>query len=238
MCTVNFEGIESIQNLYDTNFESWINHPRATVRSAYLRLLGDVNGKYILDAGCGCGIDCLELSKRGAIGYGIDVSAVSIEQSRKLFGDNSSWMFNCCYIMSFKPEVLFDVVLCSMVVMHHKNLSATLRNLSSFLKPGGQLLLVTNNPYLVCQDFHVEYPQDESVCYQHCFSDNGKMIQMTKYLHSISSYINGGLPELSVVYMQEIALYNDETKFFNPIPHPGTPNFISFLYRKNVVMGK
>ena len=227
------EKIGEIQTLYDVHFESWIAHPRKTVRSAYLQLLGDVKGKYILDAGCGCGLDCLELSKKGATGLGIDVSPASIEQSKNLFRNNSSWSFHCCDMMCYVPEVSFDIVLCSMVVMHHYDIKAFLKQLSSFLKPDGLLLLVTNNPYLVCQDFNVEYPQEESVCYQHHFTDNGNIIQMTKYLHSISSYINGGLPELSIAYMQEITLYTEETKFFNPIVHPGTPNFLSFLYRKH-----
>lgn len=233
MYTINSEQLEEIQKLYDSNIGSWIAHPRTTVRSAYLQLLGDVRGKHILDAGCGCGLDCFELSKRGATGLGIDISPISIEESKKLFEDNSSWTFDCCDMMTFEPKVQYDIVLCSMVVMHHHDLRTSLHKLASFLKPGGLLLLVTNNPYLVCQDFNVDYPQGESIGYQHYFTDNGKNIQMTKYLHPISSYINGGLPELCIAFMQEIAIYTEETKFFNPIAHPGTPNFLSFLYLKH-----
>jgi hypothetical protein len=47
-----------------------------------------------------------------------------------------------------------------MGIMHYKNMNPIFKKLSSFLKPTGKLLLTTNNPFLVCEDFAIEYPDD------------------------------------------------------------------------------
>ena len=55
---------------------------RYIIDPAILSILGDVEGKHILDAGCGNGYLCRILSKRGATVTGVDVSEKTIELAK------------------------------------------------------------------------------------------------------------------------------------------------------------
>lgn len=50
-------------------------------------LLGDVNGKTVLDLGCGTGINLIPLTKRGARTIGIDISPDLIRLAQKRMDD-------------------------------------------------------------------------------------------------------------------------------------------------------
>lgn len=227
--------MNEIQDFYTKNIKYWLDNPRYVIREGYLELLGDVSGKRIIDIGCGCGFDMQILSNHsdGIEGIGLDFCRESIEEARTVLGDNDDWSFVQNDMMSYQPEDKFDIVLFSMVVMFYPDLSVIFKKLASLLKPGGQLLLVTNNPYLICKEYDLPYPQnDRSIEYQHLFSIQGKEEPITKYLHSISSYINSA-KSLGFIVQQilEQSVYSKETSFYNPASNPSIPNFISFLYK-------
>jgi len=227
--------MESIKQFYDDFVDCWLNNPRYSVRRSYLNVLGNVEGKRVLDIGCGCGFDIKELSSKGAYGTGIDFSEIAIRNSKEFVGDDSKWIFICDDFMSYRTNNKYDIVLFSMIVMHYHNLDAIFNTLSSFMKKGGLLLLVTNNPYLICKDYNLPYPEeDKCIPYKHHFFYNGETMTVPKYLHSFSDYINKAvIGGLSIVSLKEISIYSEETLFFNPVYHPSIPNFLSILYTKN-----
>ncbi|MBR6445351.1 MAG: class I SAM-dependent methyltransferase [Prevotella sp.] len=224
-----------IKKFYDDFSEFWMENPRFGVRSAYLGMLGNVNGKSVLDIGCGCGFDIELLSNKGAHGIGIDFSENAIQQSRLRIGNNNNWKLVCADFMDYTPQHQFNIVLFSMVVMHYMDLYAVFNKLSSFVKRDGLLLLVTNNPYLVKLDYNLPYPTGNTcIPYEHHFNIDGREVNVKKYLHSFSNYINNAsINQLAVNSMQEIEMYSQETRFFNPVPHASIPNFITILYSKN-----
>lgn len=224
----------SISQFYNDYAECWVNYPRLSVRKSYLNLLGNVENKNVLDIGCGCGFDMVELNTLGAYGTGLDISNYSLQIAREKLGANSRWNLMCADFFTYSPNQVFDIVIFSMVIMHYEDMNFVYQKLAQFAKPGGQVLLVTNNPYLVLMDYNLQYPSSgRSVEYLHRFLYKGKEIFQKKYLHAFSDYFSIAKKNgLMIEFFQEQVNYTDETYFFNPTPHNNIPNFITFLYKK------
>lgn len=206
---------------------------RPTVRKWFYKLLWNIRGKKILDVWCGTWIDSNYFSQNGAIWIWLDISKKSIEVARAQKCQN--WEFLNENFMDFEKKWIFDIVVFSMGVMHYKNMYPIFEKISSFLKPKGKLLLTTNNPFLVCSDFSIEYPDDwEDTEYIHKLWNN-KDIPVTKFVHPISNYIHNANDEwLRISVFQKQSVYGPETSAFNDPNHenPWVPNFIAFLYQK------
>lgn len=114
-----------------------------------MELLGDVQGKSILDLGCGEGGYSRELAKRNADVTAIDCSKCcidySIEQAKindftiQHFVRNSNDLYginNCT----------FDIVLCSMMLMDCEDFEGTIKEVVRVLKPSGKLFASVLHP--------------------------------------------------------------------------------------------
>lgn len=60
-------------------------------RPAMLAMIGDVDEKNVLDLGCGAGQLSLELTRRGALVTGVDVSPSMIELARQRVGPRATF---------------------------------------------------------------------------------------------------------------------------------------------------
>ena len=114
-----------------------------------LNFMGDVEGKKILDLGCGEGGYSRELTKKGATLISIDCSEKAIEYAKALaekenlkikhFVRNSNDLFDI-------PSEEFDIVLCSMMLMDCEDFEGTLKEVVRVLKPGGRLFASVLHP--------------------------------------------------------------------------------------------
>ena len=120
-----------------------INRPRV---GFYLRQLGGVAGRRILDAGCGGGLVARELAAAGAEVVGVDRSLGSLGVARRAANGSGS----------FQPaqgrlERLpfaggsFDAVVAADVLEHLPDLPAAVAELARVLAPGGSFLFDTVN---------------------------------------------------------------------------------------------
>lgn len=228
--------LAEIQNFYDENVPIRninLGGSRPTVRKNFYKLLWNIKGKNILDIWCGTWIDSNFFSQNGATWIWIDISQKSVDVAKTHGSQN--WNFLNENFMDFEEKWMFDIVVFSMGIMHYKCLYPIFEKISSFLKPGGKLLLTTNNPFLVCEDFSIEYPDDwEDIEYIHMLWEN-RDIPVTKFVHPISNYIyNANNVWLRISIFQKQSVYGPETSVFNN-PNPKDPwvaNFIAFLYEK------
>lgn len=225
-----------IQNFYDENVPIRnvnLGGSRPTVRKNFYKLLWNIKGKNILDIWCGTWIDSNFFSQNGATWIWIDISQKSVDVAKTHGSQN--WKFINKNFLDFEQEWMFDIVVFSMGIMHYKNLYPIFEKVSSFLKPRGKLLLTTNNPFLVCEDFSIEYPDDwEDIEYIHMLWEN-RDVPVIKFVHPISNYIyNANNVWLRISIFQKQSVYGPETSAFNdPNPkNPWVPNFIAFLYQK------
>jgi 2-polyprenyl-3-methyl-5-hydroxy-6-metoxy-1,4-benzoquinol methylase len=112
-----------------------------------LRLLGDVAGKRVLDAGCGTGYLSRKLARLGADVTGLEPSSTFYSycmerETQEPLGisymqeDLSVW----------KPNDSHDVVVCNQVLMDIVDVDAAIAACIAALKQGGQLLVTLQHP--------------------------------------------------------------------------------------------
>ena len=115
-------------------------------RPAMIALAGDVDGRRILDAGCGAGPLSAALGAKGAIMTGFDSSPAMLELARQRLGASAD-----LHVADLgKPLPFangsFDDVVASLVLHYLEDWSAPLAELRRVLKPGGRLILSVNHP--------------------------------------------------------------------------------------------
>ncbi len=144
--------------------KTWANAPRKSIEShgdegdfarqallnpAIFSLLGnDIQGKKILDAGCGQGYLCRLLAKRGAIVTGVEPSenwyryALEREQAEHL---GITYLQEDLSILHDLSNT-FDYVISNMVFMDIPDYKAAIRNCIASLKAGGNLIFSITHP--------------------------------------------------------------------------------------------
>ena len=116
---------------------------------AYLAKLGDVEGKKILDLGCGEGGYSRALAQRQAQMVSIDCS----EQAIKYASEQAiiSGLFIEHYVRNSNDlfgiaNDSFDIVLCSMMLMDCEDFEGTIKEVVRVLRPGGKMIASVLHP--------------------------------------------------------------------------------------------
>jgi 2-polyprenyl-3-methyl-5-hydroxy-6-metoxy-1,4-benzoquinol methylase len=123
-------------------------HPGKSYAKEYcIDLLGDLDGKRILDVGCGEGEDAVLLAKLGAIVTGFDVSPGAIQVAKRRAEIDGVWdrvSFICAPLDQARlPEGTFDVIWFDNI-LHHvlDELELVMRKVLSSARPGATLLCI------------------------------------------------------------------------------------------------
>jgi 2-polyprenyl-3-methyl-5-hydroxy-6-metoxy-1,4-benzoquinol methylase len=121
-----------------------------------LDLLGDVNGRRVLDAGCGEGYLARWLAARGAHVTGIDLSARLIALARAK-DPGGSIDYQVADLSQPLPSAAgrFDAAASYLVLNDVRDFRGFAATLAASLAPGGRLALALNNPYSAVTDRHV-----------------------------------------------------------------------------------
>ena len=102
-----------------------------------------LDGKRVLDYGCGAGENSCLLAACGAEVWGFDLSTVSIEKAKRraeLMGLTSRAHFDVYTAgQTGYPDGKFDIVICFAILHHlHTMLDEVYREMNRVLKPGGE----------------------------------------------------------------------------------------------------
>lgn len=114
-----------------------------------LKFLGDVDGKDILDLGCGEGGYSRALVKKGASLTSVDCSEKAIQYAQDLADKENLTIRHYVRNSNDLYEISdnsFDIVLCSMMLMDCEDFEGTIREVVRVLKPDGQLFASVLHP--------------------------------------------------------------------------------------------
>ncbi|MFH1947366.1 MAG: methyltransferase domain-containing protein [Candidatus Magasanikbacteria bacterium] len=129
------EGYDLIADYYNKKSKYWDSFEKDRV----LPLLGNLEGKTVLDVGAGDGRLSLRLAEKNAEVTALDLSEKMLKKIKnvkikKVIGDAESLDF---------PDESFDIVIATFLIVHLKDLKRFFDEAYRVLKPGG-LFLVTN----------------------------------------------------------------------------------------------
>lgn len=138
-------------------------------------MLPVLNGKSVLDAGCGTGHFCLHAQKHKAARIiGVDISQVMIGEAKK---NCPTAQFYCSDLSKFNfNEESVDVIICALVIGHIENISIAFKNFSALVKPDGCLILTDFHPVLTLQNAKRTFKNPHTQ----------EIIEIKHYLHSIN----------------------------------------------------
>jgi ubiquinone/menaquinone biosynthesis C-methylase UbiE len=130
--------------------DEWLEDTQGyRVRRTHLELLGlsTLNGKLILDAGCGPGTYGIMLAQQGNKVVGVEISPGAVQIANERAGKkgvNFSARVGDLEKLPF-PDDTFDVCFCGWVLHHFPDISKAVAELVRVLKPGGMIALAEPN---------------------------------------------------------------------------------------------
>lgn len=163
-----------------------------------LKLLPDLKGKSVLDAGTGNGILIPHLSKLNPkTVVGIDISEDLLSVARERLPKNLKFYKRDLTKELNLEEGPFDLVISNLVLNEIEDIDAALRNISGQIKKGGQLILGLLHPAYVLGKFcfgdkniegFKDYFTEGGIV--EIYKDGAKSIRFEAFFHQISSYLN------------------------------------------------
>lgn len=156
----------SVERHYDAlaaDWERFVDSPwkRNLLWPTVTDLLPDVDGRRVLDVGCGDGAYAARLADEGAAVVGVDLSEEMVRVARERHGDRADFhQGDVTAGLPFVADGDVDVVLCQHVLSHVRELEPVYAEFARVLGSEGTLVLSTHHPlhdYLVVRDR--EYPE-------------------------------------------------------------------------------
>lgn len=159
------------QNIYDNEIffegykkirDSEVNANNLFEIPALFSMMPDLNGKKVLDLGCGFGEHCMRLIKDGAEQVtGIDISEKMLEIARK---ENSNPKIDYIHMPMEDIAQLnkqFDVVISSLAFHYVEDFSGVVKNIYKILYENGLFIFSQENPLCTCHSGGDRWTRDE-----------------------------------------------------------------------------
>lgn len=195
------------QEAYDALAEAYAEridtkpHNAYYERPATLSLLPDVNGKLVLDAGCGPGVYAEWLVSHGADVVAIDANEKMVGLAKQRLGDKVPVLqANLESPLDFLADASFDIIICPLVMDYIKDWKSTFLEFHRVLKVGGDLVFSMEHPYMKYATHHLmsNYFKVERV--EYVWRGFGEPVRVPSYRRPMSAVIN---PLLKVGFILE-----------------------------------
>jgi SAM-dependent methyltransferase len=141
------------ETAYDELADTYVEDVRTNAYNAELEfpatssLIPDVDGKRVLDAGCGTGVYTEWLVERGADVVGIDVSAEMLGHAVELVGDRAEFeRADLGEPLTFADDDAFDGVVSALALAYVADWDRVFAEFGRILRSGGFLVFSTGHP--------------------------------------------------------------------------------------------
>ncbi|MEI5906602.1 class I SAM-dependent methyltransferase [Bacillus spongiae] len=126
-------------------------HREVFLNPTIFSLLGDVNGKRVLDAGCGEGYLSRLLAEKGAIVTAVDYAQKMIEMAKQRTSSDAPIHYRQgnCEQLSFLADAQFDTIVSNMVLQDLEDYEAALREMHRLLTDGGVCIFSILHPCFI-----------------------------------------------------------------------------------------
>jgi len=144
-----FIAYEAYERLADAYAEKTDTKPHNAYleRPATLSLLSDVDGKRVLDAGCGSGTYSEWLVEQGAEVVGFDASPRMLEHARERLGDSVDLrLHDMTESLDFLGDGSLDIVLAALVLDYVEDWTSVLSEFRRVLRDDGVLVFSVGHP--------------------------------------------------------------------------------------------
>lgn len=193
-----------------------------------LRLAGQVDGRRILDAGCGSGTLMAALGARGAAVSGFDLSSAMVAIARCRLGPGADLaVANLAAPLAYSTDE-FDLAIASLSMHYVQDWAPVLAEFQRVLKPGGRLIVSIIHPTV----YAVVYPDADYFTltkYSEDYTFEGQTVWMTYWHRPLSEVLNSFLGAgFSLTTVTEPPPAPDTPPDLLPTPD-GRP-FICFLF--------
>lgn len=135
-----FNGYKALRD-NDLNYNDLLEQP------AMAKMLPDLNGKIVLDLGCGYGHNCIDFVKRGAEKVvGIDISKKMLSVAKTESAHEKIEYLNMSMTDISELDAEFDLIYSSLAFHYIKDFDAFAKDMFSVLNEGGQVLFSQEHP--------------------------------------------------------------------------------------------
>lgn len=163
MSKQNIFDNETFFNGYKALRDNDINYNDLLEQPAMAKLLPDLNGKSVLDLGCGYGHNCLDFVNRGAEKVaGIDISEKMLSVAREESSHGKIEYRNMSMTDISNLNEKFDFIYSSLAFHYVKDFDSFAKDMFSILNNGGQLLFSQEHPIITATvDGNGHFNKDE-----------------------------------------------------------------------------
>jgi ubiquinone/menaquinone biosynthesis C-methylase UbiE len=126
-----------------------ISYGPGALTEAEYRLLGPVQGKRVLDLGCGGAQSAIALAKQGAIAIGVDISVEQLAYARRLMEDEEvrvELKHGDLAELAFQRADSVDIVFSASALQYVPDLNRVFRQVHRVLKPQGAFVFSIPHP--------------------------------------------------------------------------------------------
>lgn len=124
--------------------EVFVDNNRDSISAYFRHFEIPLQGKHVLDLGCGDGYDLAQMRKKGAIIYGIDSSEEMVKLAQK---NNPEGTLKMGYFEKIPfPDKTFDLVMSKWALQTSPNIDPIYNEIARVLKPKGKLIYLSSHP--------------------------------------------------------------------------------------------
>ena len=171
-------NISQAYNSWSANYDEVENKTRDLEARTFRTLVSEISFEKALELGCGTGKNTQWLSEKAQQVLAVDFSIEMMNKAKTKVGDNVVFRFADVTKPWEFIEHTIDLITCSLILEHVKNLDFIFEQAALKIKSGGHFYIGELHPFKQYSGSKARFETGEGVYTLEC------------YVHSVSDYIN------------------------------------------------